>query len=43
MNAPSGNLEFQFKAGNLDFKSTSMDWLVATGEAASEISRNRDP
>jgi hypothetical protein len=29
---PDGNLEFQFKAGNLDFKSTSMDWLVVTGE-----------
>jgi hypothetical protein len=32
MNIPSGNLEFQFKQGNLDFKSTSMDWLVVTGE-----------
>jgi len=31
-NTPSGNLEFQFKDGNLDFKSTSMDWLVVTGE-----------
>jgi hypothetical protein len=31
-NTPSGNLEFHFKAGNLDFKSTSMDWLVVTGE-----------
>ena len=31
-NTPSGNLEFQFKNGNLDFKSTSMDWLVVTGE-----------
>jgi hypothetical protein len=32
MNTPSGNLEFQFKEGNLNFKSTSMDWLVVTGE-----------
>jgi hypothetical protein len=31
-NTPSGNLEFQFKNGNLNFKSTSMDWLVVTGE-----------
>lgn len=31
-NIPSGNLEFHFKNGNLDFKSTSMDWLVVTGE-----------
>jgi hypothetical protein len=31
-NTPVGNLEFQFKAGNLNFKSTSMDWLVVTGE-----------
>jgi parallel beta-helix repeat protein len=29
---PSGNLEFQFKEGNLNFKSTSMDWLVVTGQ-----------
>lgn len=28
---PDGNLEFQFKAGDLNFKSTSMDWLVVTG------------
>jgi hypothetical protein len=31
-NTPSGSLEFQFKAGNLNFKSTVMDWLVVTGE-----------
>ncbi|MEO8132126.1 MAG: hypothetical protein ABI822_33830, partial [Bryobacteraceae bacterium] len=31
-NVPSGNLEFQFKEGNLNFKSTSMDWLVVTGQ-----------
>jgi hypothetical protein len=30
-NTPSGSLEFQFKQGNLDFKSTSMDWLVVKG------------
>lgn len=29
---PSGNLQFQFKNGDLDFKSISMDWLVVTGE-----------
>jgi hypothetical protein len=29
---PDGNLEFQFKAGDINFKSTSMDWLVVTGE-----------
>jgi hypothetical protein len=29
---PSGNLEFKFKLGNLSFTSTSMDWLVVTGE-----------
>ncbi len=31
-NTPTGNLEFQFKEGNLNFTSTSMDWLVVTGE-----------
>jgi len=31
-NVPSGNLEFHFQAGGLNFKSTSMDWLVVTGE-----------
>lgn len=31
-NTPTGNLEFQFKAGSLHFKSTAMDWLVVTGE-----------
>ena len=29
---PDGNLEFQFQAGSLNFKSTSMDWLVVTGQ-----------
>jgi len=28
---PDGNTEFQFKAGNLNFKSTSYDWLIVTG------------
>ena len=31
-NTPSGNLEFQFKEGDLNFKSTNMDWLVVTGQ-----------
>ena len=31
-NTPSGDLEFQFKEGNLNFRSTSMDWLVVTGQ-----------
>ena len=28
---PVGNTEFQFKAGNLNFHSTSYQWLVVTG------------
>jgi len=28
---PTGNTEFQFKAGNLNFHSTSYDWLLVTG------------
>jgi len=28
---PDGNTEFLFKAGNLNFKSTSYDWLIVTG------------
>jgi hypothetical protein len=31
---PSGNSEFQFQAGNLNFKSTSYDWLVIAGPQA---------
>lgn len=31
---PSGNAEFQFKAGNLNFKSTSYQWLVIAGARA---------
>jgi len=29
---PSGNLQFHFKAGDLAFVSTAMEWLVVTGE-----------
>lgn len=29
--APTGSTEFQFQAGDLDFHSTSYDWLVVTG------------
>ena len=28
---PSGNTEFEFKAGNLNFHSSSYEWLVVTG------------
>ena len=28
---PAGNTEFQFKAGNLNFHSSSYEWLVVTG------------
>ena len=31
---PDGNTEFQFKAGDLNFKSTSYDWLVVAGTNA---------
>jgi hypothetical protein len=31
---PDGNTEFQFQAGNLNFKSTSYDWLVVAGSRA---------
>jgi hypothetical protein len=31
---PSGQLEFQFKQGHLDFHSTSQDWLVVAGAKA---------
>jgi len=33
-NAPIGQTEFQFKAGNLNFHSTSYDWLVIAGPNA---------
>jgi hypothetical protein len=36
-NVPSGDLEFHFKEGSLDFKSTSMDWLVVTGEPRAKL------
>jgi len=31
---PTGNTEFQFKAGDLNFKSVSYDWLVVAGPKA---------
>lgn len=31
---PSGNTEFQFKAGDLNFKSASYQWLVVAGARA---------
>ncbi|HSQ33056.1 MAG TPA: hypothetical protein VLN49_24550 [Gemmatimonadaceae bacterium] len=31
---PSGNTEFQFQAGNLNFKSVAYDWLVISGARA---------
>jgi hypothetical protein len=31
---PTGNTEFQFKAGNLNFNSTSYEWLVVAGSRA---------
>lgn len=31
---PTGNTEFQFKVANLNFKSTSYDWLVVAGAQA---------
>ena len=31
---PSGNTEFQFQAGSLNFKSTGYDWLVVAGNKA---------
>lgn len=33
-NVPEGNTEFQFKAGDLNFKSTSYQWLVVAGTKA---------
>lgn len=33
-NVPSGNTEFQFKAGDLNFKSAAYDWLVVAGSRA---------
>ena len=31
---PTGDTEFQFKAGNLNFKSTAYQWLVVAGARA---------
>lgn len=33
-NVPSGNTEFQFQDGNLNFKSTNYQWLVISGPQA---------
>jgi hypothetical protein len=33
-NVPDGNTEFQFKAGDLNFKSMSYEWLVVAGNKA---------
>ncbi len=33
-NVPTGNTEFQFKAGDLNFKSSSYEWLVVAGSKA---------
>lgn len=33
-NTPSGNTEFQFKAGHLNFKSSAYEWLVVAGNRA---------
>jgi len=33
-NVPTGNTEFQFQAGNLNFKSTVYQWLVVSGARA---------
>lgn len=33
-NLPTGHTEFQFKAGDLNFKSSSYDWLVVAGSKA---------
>jgi hypothetical protein len=36
-NTPTGDMEVQFKAGNLDFKSTSLDYLVVTSEPRAQV------
>lgn len=33
-NVPDGNTEFQFKTGNMNFHSTSYEWLVVAGNKA---------
>jgi hypothetical protein len=34
---PTGNTEFNFKAGNLNFHSSSYDWLVVTGNDSAKF------
>jgi len=36
-NVPTGNTEFQFKTADLDFHSTSYDWLVVTGSHSAKF------
>jgi hypothetical protein len=36
-NVPTGNTEFQFKEGNLNFSSTSFQWLVIQGSTGSQF------
>jgi hypothetical protein len=36
-NIPTGNTEFQFQAGNLNFKSTSYEWLVVSGKTRAQF------
>ena len=36
-NVPTGNTEFQFKEGNLNFSSTSFQWLVIQGSTSAQF------
>jgi hypothetical protein len=36
-NVPTGNTEFQFKEGNLNFKSTNFQWLVIQGTSQAQF------
>jgi hypothetical protein len=36
-NVPTGNTEFQFKEGNLNFSSTSFSWLVISGTTQAQF------
>jgi hypothetical protein len=36
-NVPTGNTEFQFQAGNLNFKSTSFQWLVISSTTQAQF------
>jgi hypothetical protein len=38
-NVPTDNTEFQFKAGDLNFKSTSYDWLIVVAAASAKKSK----